>query len=66
MWERSYVNANQHLFAVLNLSAGYEYEAGPHWRLQAEPYVKVPLTGVGAGKVQLLSAGVYFGMKYGF
>ena len=50
----------------LNLSAGYEYEAGPHWRLQAEPYVKVPLTGVGAGKVQLLSAGVYFGLKYGF
>lgn len=60
------VNANRHLFSVLNLSAGYEYGLGTHWRLQAEPYVKVPLAGVGAGKVKLLSAGVYFGLKYGF
>ena len=66
VWERSYVNANQHLFSVLNLSAGYEYGLGTHWRLQAEPYVKVPLAGVGAGKVKLLSAGLYFGVKYGF
>ena len=66
VWERNFVNANRHLFSVLNLSAGYEYGAGPHWRLQAEPYLKVPLAGVGAGKVKLLSAGVYFGLKYGF
>ncbi|GAA4039335.1 hypothetical protein GCM10022409_26200 [Hymenobacter glaciei] len=66
LWERSYSNANQHWFSVLNLSAGYEYGLGTHWRLQAEPYVKVPLAGVGVGKVQLLSAGVYVGVKYGF
>ncbi|MDQ2794885.1 MAG: PorT family protein [Bacteroidota bacterium] len=66
VWERSFVNANQHLVSILNLSAGYEYGLGTHWRVQAEPYVKVPLAGVGAGKVKLLSAGVYFGLKYGF
>ena len=66
VWERSFVNANQHFFSVLNLSAGYEYGLGTHWRLQAEPYVKVPLAGVGAGKVKLLSAGFNFGVKYGF
>jgi hypothetical protein len=60
------VNVNRHLFSVLNLSAGYEYSLGAHWRLQAEPYAKVPLAGVGAGKVKLLSGGVYFGLKYGF
>ena len=60
------VNANRHLFSVLNLSAGYEYGLSTRWRLQAEPYVKVPLAGVGAGKVKLLSAGVFFGLKYGF
>ena len=60
------VNANRHFFSVLNLSAGYEYDLGPHWRLQAEPYAKVPLAGVGAGKVKLLSGGVYVGLKYGF
>ena len=66
-WELpSLVNVNHHLFSVLNLSAGYEYSLGTHWRLQAEPYAKVPLAGVGAGKVKLLSGGVYFGLKYGF
>lgn len=60
------VNANRHLLSVLNLSAGYEYGLGTHWRVQAEPYVKAPLAGVGAGRVKLLSAGVYLGVKYGF
>ncbi|GAB3733827.1 hypothetical protein GCM10027594_15470 [Hymenobacter agri] len=66
-WEMpGLVNANRHLFSVLNLSAGYEYSLGTHWRLQAEPYAKLPLAGVGAGKVKLLSGGVFFGLKYGF
>ncbi|MDO7845316.1 outer membrane beta-barrel protein [Hymenobacter sp. M29] len=60
------VNANHHLFSVLNLSAGYERSLGRHWRLQGEPYFKVPLGGVGAGKVKLTSAGVFLGVKYGF
>lgn len=65
-WQREYVNANQHWFSVLNLSLGYERNLGRHWRLQAEPYVKLPLGGVGAGKVRLASGGVFFGLKYGF
>ena len=65
-WERSYVNANRHLFSVLNLSFGYEHQLGTHLSLQAEPYLKVPLAGVGAGKVRLTSGGVFFGVKYGF
>jgi len=64
-WERSFTNENQHWFSVLNLSAGYERNLGRHWRLQAEPYVKLPLGGVGAGKVRLMSGGVFFGVKYG-
>jgi hypothetical protein len=66
LWERSYVNENRHLFSVLNLSFGYEHRLGTHLSLQAEPYVKLPLGGVGAGKVQLTSGGVFFGAKYGF
>lgn len=66
VWDRSFVNANRHLFSILNLSMGYEYSLGTHWRLQGEPYVKMPLGGVGVGKVKLLSAGVYLGVKYGF
>lgn len=66
LWERSYVNENRHLLSVLNLSFGYERSLGAHWRVQAEPYAKLPLGGVGAGKVRLTSGGVFFGVKYGF
>jgi|GEM_PF-2037369 len=65
-WQKDYVNENQHWFSVLNLSLGYERRLGQHWGLQAEPYVKLPLGGVGAGKVRLASGGVFFGVKYGF
>ncbi|MDO7874627.1 hypothetical protein Q5H93_07775 [Hymenobacter sp. ASUV-10] len=64
-WESSFTNENQHWFSVLNLSAGYEHNLSQHWRLQVEPYVKMPLGGVGAGKVRLMSGGVFFGVKYG-
>lgn len=64
-WESNFTNDNQHWFSVLNLSVGYERNLGRHWRLQAEPYLKLPLGGVGAGKVRLMSGGVFFGVKYG-
>jgi hypothetical protein len=65
-WTISAVNTNRHLLSILNFSVGYERRLGPHWSLQAEPYLKVPLAGVGAGKVKLTSAGVFLGAKYGF
>ena len=64
IWDRAVVNENQHLLSILNLSVGYERNLGTHWRLQAEPYLKLPLGGVGVGKVRLTSAGVFFGVKY--
>lgn len=66
VWERGVVNENHHLFSILNLSVGYERRLGRHWSAQAEPYLKLPLAGVGAGRVRLTSAGVFFGLKYGF
>ena len=66
VWERGVVNENRHLFSILNLSVGYERRLGRHWSAQAEPYLKLPLAGVGAGRVRLTSAGVFFGLKYGF
>lgn len=65
-WNGSAENQNRHLLSILNLSAGAEYSLNTRWSFVAEPYVKVPLAGVGLGKVKLLSAGVYFGLKYGF
>lgn len=66
VWDRSVVNQNRHLFSILNLSAGYERSLGSRWSVQAEPYLKLPLAGVGQGKVKLVSSGVFMGVKYGF
>ncbi|MBC6610325.1 hypothetical protein H8B15_05305 [Hymenobacter sp. BT507] len=57
-------NGSNHPFSVLNLSAGYERTLGGRWSGQAEPFVKLPLGGVGFGKVKLSSAGVFFSLKY--
>jgi hypothetical protein len=53
-------NENKHYFSVLNLSGGYTYRLNKTFSLSAEPYVEVPLTGIGAGKVHLNSGGVLF------
>jgi hypothetical protein len=56
----SYNNKNTHLFSVVNLSGGYQYNFNKRFSLLAEPYVKLPVGGVGVGKVKLNSAGVLF------
>ncbi len=60
-----FVNYSNHPFQVLNLSVGYEQRLNQRWALQAEPYLKLPLGGVGYGAVRLQSAGVFFSLKYG-
>lgn len=61
----SIYNQNRHLFSVLNISAGYEHN-WKHLSLEAAPYLKLPLGGIGYGKVKLMSTGVSFSIKYGF
>jgi hypothetical protein len=56
----SIANQNQHYFSVLDLSAGYEYLFSKRASLLAEPYLKIPLSGIGAGKVKLNSGGILF------
>ncbi len=51
---------NKHYFSVVTLSAGYNYKLSKRISLQAEPYVKIPLGGVGHGKVKLNSGGILF------
>ncbi len=53
-------NQNKHFFSTLTLSAGYQRRIGPSISVMAEPYLKLPLNGVGYGKVKLNSAGVLF------
>ncbi len=53
-------NQNKHYFSVLNLSGGYTKVLNKNISLQAEPYFKIALDGVGYGKVKLNSGGVLF------
>jgi len=53
-------NQNKHYFSVLNLSGGYSRVLNKNISLQAEPYVKIAMTGIGYGKVKLNSGGVLF------
>lgn len=55
-------NENQHNFSVLTLSGGYQYIFNKRVSLQAEPYVKLPLIGIGLGKIDLNSAGILFSL----
>jgi len=59
-------NENQHYFAIYNLSVGYQRSIGKQWFLEIEPFIKLPLTGVGFGEVDLWSTGSSFSIKYNF
>lgn len=62
----AYSNENQHLLSVLNVSAGVSKPIGKQTSLVVEPYMRMPLTGIGQGKVQLKSIGLNFQLKYNF
>lgn len=51
-------NKNQHIFSVINLSGGYKRNISNSLFVSAEQYFKVPMVGVGAGKINLNSMGV--------
>jgi hypothetical protein len=55
---------NNHLFSVVDLSIGYEHRLSKHLSILGEPYIKVPLKGVGEGRVHLYSAGLMLGLKF--
>ncbi len=59
-YTRTINNENKHYFSVLNLSGGYTRVLNKNISLQAEPYIKIAMDGVGYGKVKLNSGGVLF------
>ena len=62
--QRSISSKERHWLGILNLSAGFEKNINHKFSVQAEPYLKIPLKGVGYGNIQLNSYGVYFSLKY--
>lgn len=55
---------NKSLFSAINLSLGFERSLSNVFYLHVEPYLLVPVSGIGEGKVKLHSAGLQFGIRY--
>jgi len=56
-------NSN-YIFSILNLSIGFERSLSKHFSIQAEPYLKIPMKGLGYGNMRMDSYGVLFSLKY--
>ena len=54
-------NPSRYWFSIVNLSAGFEQRVGKIGNLRLEPYVRIPLSGIGTGSLPILSAGVNIG-----
>jgi len=58
----SYNNHPKNWFSILNLGVGYERSLGAKTNLRVEPYMKLPVSGVGTGNISLTSTGLYIGV----
>jgi hypothetical protein len=57
-------NTGGYGFSHLNVSAGYERAFGKRLSWQVEPFLKIPLKGVGYYKLNLISTGAFFSLRY--
>jgi hypothetical protein len=54
------LNGGNNYFSVLTISGGYQYRINHYFSILAEPYLKLPLQGIGFGKIKLNSGGLLF------
>jgi len=60
----SVINKNRNILGVLNLDATYDHQINSKFGISFQPYVKLPLSNVGASQVKLQSAGVAVGLSW--
>ena len=58
-------NQNQHIFGVANLSLSFERRITNALSFGVQPFIKLPLTGIGNGNARLKSTGVAFSLNLG-
>jgi hypothetical protein len=58
-----YRNQNQHFFGVANLAVSVERRISPRLSIGVQPFMKFPLTGIGAGDASLKSSGMSFSLN---
>ncbi len=58
----SYKNRSRSAAATLDFSAGYEFKIGKSDHIRIEPYIQVPLKGMGVGSMPMKSSGIRLGL----
>jgi hypothetical protein len=57
-----YKNSSSYFAGALNVSLGYEHTIGNHNnKIRIEPYVQIPLKGIGMGALPVMSSGLHIG-----
>jgi hypothetical protein len=62
----TYHNPSQSWFSQISLSMGYEQKLGKVGNLRLEPYLRIPLAGIGTGSLPITSAGLNIGLTHSF
>lgn len=57
-------NTNSYLFKILNLNATYERQISSKAGITIQPYLKLPLAGIGYSQVKLQTTGVAVGLSW--
>jgi hypothetical protein len=58
----SYKNKSRSLAATFDISTGYEHKIGPLGSIRIEPYLQIPLKGMGVGSMPMISTGIRLGL----
>ena len=57
-----YRNSSRYFAATIDISLGYEHTIGNHNnKIRIEPYVQIPLKGIGVGTLPVLGTGLHIG-----
>jgi hypothetical protein len=64
--DSTYYNSTNNIFSIVQISAGYDLAVGRKTKISFEPYVKIPLHGIGIGGMPISSAGLYIGITHSF
>ncbi|MDT3405528.1 hypothetical protein [Mucilaginibacter terrae] len=57
-------NQNKHILGVVNLNATYQRRINSQFGFNVQPYMKLPITNIGYGQVNLKSTGVAIGASW--
>ena len=58
----TYKNSSENIFSEVRFTGGYSYKLRSNFSLRIEPYLNIPVSGVGFGRLRLMSAGVNAGI----